>query len=355
MIALYVAALVICVVFMAACGVGKELIGAVSVVMSVAALFGLVYDYCRKNAYYQRLFQNLDRLDQKYLILETMKQPEFYEGELFAQVLYEANKSMTEQVNENRRQMKDFKDFIEMWVHQVKLPVASLLLLCHNHPENLDKKFVEQLRRINRYTEQVLYYTRAEHSEKDYLFQRCSLAQIVHKAAMKNKDDLLENKVEFQVSGCDHTVVTDMKWMEFILDQIINNSIKYRRETDAMIQISTSAENGKTILSIKDNGIGIAESDLPRLFEKSFTGGNGRLLDRMEAKSTEWGFILPKTCATSWGMRSMLFLRKVRIHRSTLHFCNIQSDWANDKWEIPRYNVENVIKKGESTCRIHYM
>lgn len=91
MIALYVAALVICVVFMAACGVGKELIGAVSVVMSVAALFGLVYDYCRKNAYYQRLFQNLDRLDQKYLILETMKQPEFYEGELFAQVLYEAN------------------------------------------------------------------------------------------------------------------------------------------------------------------------------------------------------------------------------------------------------------------------
>ena len=244
MIALYVAALVICVVFMAACGVGKELIGAVSVVMSVAALFGLVYDYCRKNAYYQRLFQNLDRLDQKYLILETMKQPEFYEGELFAQVLYEANKSMTEQVNENRRQMKDFKDFIEMWVHQVKLPVASLLLLCHNHPENLDKKFVEQLRRIDRYTEQVLYYTRAEHSEKDYLFQRCSLAQIVHKSAMKNKDDLLENKVEFQVSDCDQVVVTDAKWMEFILDQIINNSIKYRRETDAMIQISASAEQG---------------------------------------------------------------------------------------------------------------
>ena len=301
MIALYVAALVICVVFMAACGVGKELIGAVSVVMSVAALFGLVYDYCRKNAYYQRLFQNLDRLDQKYLILETMKQPEFYEGELFAQVLYEANKSMTEQVNENRRQMKDFKDFIEMWVHQVKLPVASLLLLCHNHPENLDKKFVEQLRRINRSTEQVLYYTRAEHSEKDYLFQRCSLAQIVHKAAMKNKDDLLENKVEFQVSGCDHTVVTDMKWMEFILDQIINNSIKYRRETDAMIQISASAENGKTILSIKDNGIGIAESDLPRLFEKSFTGGNGRLLDRMEAKSTGMGLYIAKNMCDNLG------------------------------------------------------
>ena len=285
MIALYVAALVICVVFMAACGVGKELIGAVSVVMSVAALFGLVYDYCRKNAYYQRLFQNLDRLDQKYLILETMKQPEFYEGELFAQVLYEANKSMTEQVNENRRQMKDFKDFIEMWVHQVKLPVASLLLLCHNHPENLDKKFVEQIRRINRYTEQVLYYTRAEHSEKDYLFQRCSL----------------ENKVEFQVSGCDHTVVTDMKWMEFILDQIINNSIKYRRETDAMIQISASAENGKTILSIKDNGIGIAESDLPRLFEKSFTGGNGRLLDRMEAKSTGMGLYIAKNMCDKLG------------------------------------------------------
>ena len=118
---------------------------------------------------------------------------------------------------------------------------------------------------------------------------------------MKNKDDLLENKVEFQVSGCDHTVVTDMKWMEFILDQIINNSIKYRREIDAMIQISTSAENGKTILSIKDNGIGIAESDLPRLFEKSFTGGNGRLLDRMEAKSTGMGLYIAKNMCDKLG------------------------------------------------------
>ena len=301
MITLFVAALVVSVVFMAACGVGTELIGVVSVVMSVAALIGLIYDYCRKNAYYRRLFQNLDRMDQKYLILETLRQPGFYEGELFAQVLYEANKSMTEQVNENRRQMKDFKDFIEMWVHQVKLPVASLLLLCHNHSENLDKKFVEQLRRIDRYTEQVLYYTRAEHSEKDYLFQRCSLAQIVHKSAMKNKDDLLENKVEFQVSDCDQVVVTDAKWMEFILDQIINNSIKYRRETDAMIQISASAEKGKTILSIRDNGIGIAESDLPRLFEKSFTGGNGRLLDRMEAKSTGMGLYIAKNMCDKLG------------------------------------------------------
>ena len=107
MITLFVAALVVSVVFMAACGVGTELIGVVSVVMSVATLIGLIYDYCRKNAYYRRLFQNLDRMDQKYLILETLRQPGFYEGELFAQVLYEANKSMTEQVNENRRQMKD--------------------------------------------------------------------------------------------------------------------------------------------------------------------------------------------------------------------------------------------------------
>ena len=86
MITLFVAALVVSVVFMAACGVGTELIGVVSVVMSVATLIGLIYDYCRKNAYYRRLFQNLDRMDQKYLILETLRQPGFYEGELFAQV-----------------------------------------------------------------------------------------------------------------------------------------------------------------------------------------------------------------------------------------------------------------------------
>ena len=289
---IFMVAMIIEAVFLAACQVGTELFLVVVLVPLVAGLFCLIYDYYRKNSFYRRLFHNLDRMDQKYLVLETLESPRFYDGELLKEALYEANKSMTEHVNESRRVMREFKDFIEMWVHQVKLPVASLLLLRHNHPDENNKKYTEQLRRIDRYTEQVLYYTRAEHSEKDYLIQECSLAGIIHHTAMKNKDDLLENKVEFQVENCDLTVVTDEKWMEFVLDQIVNNSIKYRRKDGAKIRITARKDERQTILSIWDNGIGIAAGDLPRLFEKSFTGSNGRIFHHMEAKSTGMGLYI---------------------------------------------------------------
>lgn len=291
-ILIFMAGMIIEAVFLTACQVGKELFLVVVLVPLAAGIFCLLYDYYRKNSFYRRLFQNLDRMDQKYLVLETLESPRFYDGELLKEALYAANKSMTEHVNESRRVMREFKDFIEMWVHQVKLPVASLLLLCHNHPDENNKKYMEQLRRIDRYTEQVLYYTRAEHSEKDYMIRECSLAQIIHRTAMKNKDDLLENKVEFQVEDCDRTVVTDEKWMEFVLDQILNNSIKYRRQDGAKIRVGSVKDGKQTILSIWDNGIGIKAGDLPRLFEKSFTGNNGRLLHRMEAKSTGMGLYI---------------------------------------------------------------
>lgn len=139
-ILIFMVGVIIEAVFLAACQVETELFLVAVLVPLVAWLFCLLYDYYRKNSFYRRLFQNLDRMDQKYLVLETLESPRFYDGELLKEALYEANKSMTEHVNESRRVMREFKDFIEMWVHQVKLPVASLLLLCHNHPDENNKK-----------------------------------------------------------------------------------------------------------------------------------------------------------------------------------------------------------------------
>ena len=145
-ILIFMVGVIIEAVFLAACQVETELFLVAVLVPLVAGLFCLLYDYYRKNSFYRRLFQNLDRMDQKYLVLETLESPRFYDGELLKEALYEANKSMTEHVNESRRVMREFKDFIEMWVHQVKLPVASLLLLCHNHPDENNKKYMEQIR-----------------------------------------------------------------------------------------------------------------------------------------------------------------------------------------------------------------
>ncbi|NCB94072.1 MAG: HAMP domain-containing histidine kinase [Clostridia bacterium] len=208
-------------------------------------------------------------------------------------IVYEANKSMTENVKNYEYSINDFKEYVEMWIHEVKVPISSLLLMIHNHPGQFDTKAVNQIKRVDNYIEQVLYYVRSENAEKDYLITETNLNKIIGAVALKNKDDLLENDIDLTVSGTDINVLTDPKWLEFILHQIFNNSIKYKREDHAAITIAASTTDTETTVCIRDNGIGIPKADLPRVFEKSFTGHNGRI----KTKSTGMGlYIAQKLC-----------------------------------------------------------
>ena len=110
--------------------------------------------------------------------------------------------------------------------------------------------------------EQVLYYARSENAEKDYLIKETDLSKVIKNVGLKNMDDLLENKIDYNVKNVNVKVLTDSKWLEFILEQIINNSIKYKKDIeDSFIKISSRDEKNKTTLIIEDNGIGIKESD----------------------------------------------------------------------------------------------
>ena len=141
----------------------------------ISVFFEELTGYLRKRQFYAELHQKLDELDQKYLIHEMINKPDFLEGEILYNALCDANKSMCEKVAEHKRRSDDFRDFIEMWVHEVKLPVASLQLMAHNHRDELGEKFTEQLRRIDDYTDQVLYYARSKNAEKDYIIKETSL------------------------------------------------------------------------------------------------------------------------------------------------------------------------------------
>lgn len=249
--------------------------------------------YFKKAHFYRELEQNIQKLDQKYLVLEMVSTPTFYEGELFYEMLYEINKSMMENVKNYECSMQDFKEYIELWIHEVKLPISSLVLMCHNHKEYMNKSFIKQVKRLDQYMDQVLYYVRSENAEEDYLIKEVALHDIIQKVALKNKDDLLEKKIDFIVDIEDIYVLTDAKWLEFILNQIINNSIKYQKEENAYIEIKAKDEKDYIILTIKDNGIGIHKNDLPKVFQKTFTGENGR----GEANSTGMGlYIVQKLC-----------------------------------------------------------
>ena len=259
----------------------------------------IAFDYLRKYKFYNSLIGHLDELDQKYLILNTLDEPDFYEGKLVYSAMYDINKSMTENVRKYRDSVEDFKDFIEIWVHEIKLPIASLVLMCHNNRDVIPRKYEEQVARLDAYADQVLYYVRAEHAAADYRFAETNLKSVIGRVALKNKDMLLDGDISLNVHDVDECVVTDSKWLEFMVNQIVSNSIKYiDRGQEKTIEIWAEAVGDGKALHIKDNGIGIAEADLPRVFEKGFTGQNGRNIQN----STGIGLYLCKRLCDKLGI-----------------------------------------------------
>lgn len=254
--------------------------------------------YFKKKSFYNQLLFNIENLDKSYLVLETINKPNFYEGKLLYQALYDINKSMSENIKSFSLQTTDFKQYIEMWIHEIKIPISSLNIMAHNHKDKFDKKTLKQMKKIENYVDQVLYYVRSNNSEKDYLINEVELNKVIMNVALKNKDSLLEQKIDFIVPNINNKVYTDSKWLEFILNQIINNSIKYKKETtNSYIKVEVIEESDKTILTITDNGIGIPTIDLPRVFEKTFTGNNGRL----KTKSTGMGLFIAKNLCNKLG------------------------------------------------------
>ena len=278
--------------------VDRSVIISSSFLYVICFLFILLIPYFRKKKFYDNLLANIESLDKSYLVLETLSKPEFYEGELLYQALYEINKSMNENVRLIEEHLQDFKEYIEMWIHEVKIPLSTLVLMSNNHKEQFDKKTKLQLKRLEDYVDQVLYYARSENAEKDYLIKEIDLAKVIKNVGLKNMDEILENKIDYIVLNNHYKVLTDSKWLEFILGQIVNNSIKYKRNIDnSYIKIFVQEAQEKTTLVIEDNGIGIKESDLKQVFDKSFTGENGRNTN----KSTGMGLFIAKNMCKKLG------------------------------------------------------
>ena len=157
---------------------------------------------------------------------------------------------------------------------------------------------------------------RSENTEKDFAISEIDLKEVVRNVSIKNKDDLLENNVLFETDLKAKNVNTDKKWLEFILNQIINNSIKYKKDKESIIKIESSETKDKVILKIYDNGIGIPEKDLKRVFEKSFTGTNGR----NKAKSTGMGLYIIKNLCNKLGHKIYIESEENKYTKVILEF-----------------------------------
>ena len=254
--------------------------------------------YLSRKKRLDKLLEMAGQLKERYLIPEVMQEPDRAEEQVFYQLLKMSEKSMLERIGEVERERGEYRAYIEQWVHEVKTPITALKLLCKNNRSPFSRDVLAELENINRYTEQALYYARSEHTEKDYSIREMNLADVVHGAIADNKYLLRQCDMAITVDDLEPVVYADDKWVRFILNQIISNAVKYRPPQHPALRIFTERSGDQVLLSIADNGIGIPESDLPRIFEKGFTGQNGRTIH----SSTGIGLYLCKRLCDKLGI-----------------------------------------------------
>lgn len=262
-------------------------------------VLAILIEYKKKKDYYNELIKNMEDLKEKYLISEIIKTPNFIEGKILKDILQDTGKSMLENVNYYKNIQEDYKEYIELWIHEVKIPIATSKMIIENNKNEVTKSIDEELDKVENYTEQALFYARSNAVEKDYIINKTNLKEIVNGAILKNKTTLLNEKVSIELSNLKEEVYTDSKWAVFIVNQIIQNAIKYSKKENKKIEISSQEKNDKVILYIKDNGIGIKKGEITRVFERGFTGENGRIIGQ---KSTGIGLYLCKKLCDRLGL-----------------------------------------------------
>ena len=263
--------------FLIASGNGIQTVLFILVVWLIVLASCLLLFYFSRKKYLNKLLDMTEQLKERYLMPEIMQEPERADEQVFYQIMKMAEKSMLERIGEVQRERKEYKEYIEQWIHEVKTPITAIKLICENNRCSFTRELMAELENINRFTEQALYYARSEHTEKDYSVREINLSDVVHGAIADNKYLLRQNNVAVTVEDVEYSIYSDDKWLRFILDQLISNAVKYRAD-QPVLHFFAVKKTDSIILSVEDNGIGIPQSDLPRIFEKGFTGQNGRTI-----------------------------------------------------------------------------
>ena len=272
------------------------------VFISILNLIGVfscyIYDYFNRKKYYDNLFKNLDGLDKKYFIAEILESGDFIESNIIYSVLEECTKSMKDEVADLKRNINDYKEYIETWVHEIKTPIASARLILENDEGYINKSVLEEIEKVEGFIEQVLFYARSSTVERDYIIKKIPLKNSINSVIRKYANILIEKRVKIQLEDIEKKVYCDSKWIEFILQQIISNSVKYMDKDEKYIKIRCLEKDKNIILKILDNGIGISEKSIEKVFEKGYTGENGRKYNN----STGMGLYLCKKLCLKLGL-----------------------------------------------------
>lgn len=269
----------------------------IGMVIAVLIMTKYLMDWYRKKKYFEMITERVKDLKEPWLIAELLPVSYTIEDEIYQELLRKVGSSAIEEIHKIEDEQKEYEDYIEQWIHEVKTPITSIHLMLENRiSENpgLKRDLNVELSRLENDVELALYYARSEQIYRDYLIQKLNVRKVLLKVVNKNRTVIMNSSVAIDLD-CDEALYAygDEKWLVFMLTQVLLNAIKYKAEADAKVVMRAKRDNKKIVLNIIDNGKGIKKEELPRIFDKGFTGSNGR----DNEKSTGMGlYLVHKLC-----------------------------------------------------------
>lgn len=228
----------------------------------------------KETRYTQELEQIMNESDWQ----EALPTPQFQREQMLNDMLYELSVKQQKKLAKLKESHVVENDYTAAWIHEVKAPLTAMKLLIDSERQNLSiRKIESEWLRIHLLIEQQLYITRLPSLESDYVLEQLTISQLVMNEVKELATWCFEKNIAIDVEGEHLQVVSDQKWCRFILRQILTNAVKYSPMGSTIRINGKQAENGQVMVSIVDEGPGIAPHDLPRIFDKGFTGSTGRL------------------------------------------------------------------------------
>ena len=255
------------------------------------ALVYFLYDYYRSRLVYHQL-QEIKELS--HVTMNLLPPPKSLEDENYQRMihlLWEEKKHFEDKMN---LRYFDMIEYYTVWAHQIKTPIASIKLWLQNEDSSLSRKISPDLTRIEQYVDMVLMFLRLGSDTTDYIFREYDLDQIVKEAVKKFAGEFINRKIQLIYEPLNTEVITDEKWLSFVVEQLISNALKYTQKGSVTVFMKEPK-----LLCIQDTGIGISPEDVPRVFDKGYTGFNGR----SNKKASGIGLYLCKRVCTNLGHR----------------------------------------------------